>query len=98
MILTIDINKIVPGIYEARPAVHGVQAREPENYDRIDTAIRQEALDAMGFANFLEFTYGGMSTGTLPTADVPARAEELANKLVALNAQMREIDEQRHSS
>lgn len=96
MILTIDIDKQVPGVYVARATQGGVLVTEPEKYGKIEEAIRQEALNVPpGFAHFLEFTYGGMSTGTFPVQDVPAKAGELADRLVYLIAQMHEIDEQR---
>ncbi|MDI1268045.1 MAG: hypothetical protein PSV40_02945 [Polaromonas sp.] len=95
MILTVEIDKIAPGIYEAHPTLGGVAAREPETYDRIDTAIRQEALGAEGFANFVEFIYGGMSTGTYEVQEASANASNLANRLVALLAQLHLFEESR---
>lgn len=95
MILSIDIDKIAPGIYQARPHVGGTQAREPANYDRIDDAIRQEALGAEGFADFVEFSYGGMSTGTYAIQEAVMKAAELANRLVSLIAETHLIRESR---
>jgi len=98
MILTIDINKEMPGVYIARAQEGGVLVTEPETYDRIETAIREQALSIPdGFAHFVEFTYGGMSTGTFAIAEVPAKAAELADRLVALNAEMHMIGESRKS-
>lgn len=96
MILTIDIGKELPGIYVARAEQGGVLVTQPETYDRIETAIREEALNIPpGFAHFVEFTYGGMSTGTYLVEDVPAKAADLADRLVALNAEMHRIAESR---
>ena len=65
LILTIDFDKEARGNYVARAEVGGVLVTEPNLYDGISTAIRQEALNIPpGFAHFLEFTYNGMSTGT----------------------------------
>lgn len=98
MILTIDINKEMPGIYVVRAQEGGVLVTQPETYDRIETAIREQALGIPdGFAHFVEFTYGGMSTGTFAIAEVPAKAAELADRLVALNGEMHMIGESRRS-
>ncbi|SDN51233.1 hypothetical protein [Polaromonas sp. JS666] len=89
LILTIDINREVRGVYVARAEQGGVLVTPPRTYDSIATAIRQEALCVPpGFAHFLEFTYDGMSTGTHPIEDVPDKAVELADRLVTLNHQM----------
>ncbi|WP_332701323.1 hypothetical protein [Devosia sp.] len=89
LILTVDIDKEARGNYVARVHQGGVLATEPELYDSISTAIRQEALAIPpGFAHFLEFTYNGMSTGTYAVEEVPGKADELADRLVALNHQM----------
>lgn len=95
MIFTVHINKEVPGMYLARACQGSTEVSKAESYDRIETAIRGEAARAEGCADFLNFTYGGMSTGTFPVQDVPAKASELADRLVYLIAQMHEIDEQR---
>jgi hypothetical protein len=96
MILTIDINKELPGIYVARAEQCGVLVTEPQSYDCIEVAIREQALNTPpGFAHFVEFTYGGMSTGTLAVEEVPAMAKDLADRLVALNAEMYRIAELR---
>ena len=98
MILTIDINKEMPGIYIARAQKGGVLVTEPETYDRIETGIREQALGIPdGFAHFVEFTYGGVSTGTFAIAEVPARAAELADRLVTLNAEMHMIGESKRA-
>ena len=71
---------------------------EPETYGCIAEAIREQAIDIpVGFAHFIQFTYGGMSTGTFAIAVLPAKAAELANRLVALNAEMHVIGEARRS-
>lgn len=96
MILTIDINKEAPGIYVARAHSRSVLVTEPETYDSIEIAIRSQALSIPeGFADFVDFTYGGMSTGTFAVAEVPGKAAELANRLVALVAEMHLIGESR---
>lgn len=96
MILNIDISKEAPGIYIARAYQSRSLVTEPETYDRIEDAIREQALSVPdGFAYFLEFTYGGMSTGTMPIGDVPAQAAALAEKLVSLNAALHEASASR---
>ena len=93
MILTVHINKEVPGVYLARACQGSVEVIAAESYDRIEAAIRGEANRAEGWAAFLNFTYGGMSTGTYPIQDVQSKAGELADRLVYLNALLHESDE-----
>lgn len=95
MILTIHINKEVPGAYVARACLGSTEVSQAETYQGIEAAIRGEALRAEGCADFVNFTYGGMSTGTFPVQEVPSKATDLADRLVYLNAQMHEIEEQR---
>ncbi len=99
MKLTIDIHQDMPGIYTARAEQARELVTEPQTYDSIETAIREQSLNIpSGFAYFVDFTYGGMSTGTHLVADVPAKAAELANRLVALNAEMHRISREAHRS
>ena len=94
MILSIDITKQAPGIYEARATQSDVLVTEPETYDRIETAIREEARNIPdGFAHFVEFTYYGMSTGTLMIQDAIERAGELADRLMELISEEHRIME-----
>lgn len=94
MILTIDINKEAPSIYTARTMNGGMPVTDPETYDRVETAIREEALNVPpGFAHFIEFTYGGISTGTYAIAEVPEKAGALADRLIALIAEQHRIME-----
>lgn len=98
MILTIDIDKEAPGTYVARVHQAGVLATDPVAYDSISSAIQREALNVpQGFAHFLEFTYNGISTGTYAIDEVPAKAVELADRLVALNHHMHLLLEQQAS-
>ena len=97
MILTVHINKEVPGIYPARACIGSTEVSEAETYQGIEAAIRGEAHRAEGCADFLNFTYSGMSTGTFHVQEVPAKAVDLADRLVYLNAQMHEIEEHRRS-
>lgn len=92
MILTVHINKEVSGIYLARACLGSTDVGEAETYQGIEAAIHGEAIRATGCADFLVFTYGGMSTGTFLVQEVPAKATDLANRLVYLNAQMYEIE------
>lgn len=90
--LTIDINKDAPGIYTARALSGGVEVTNPASYNRIESAIREEASNIPeDFAYFVEFTYGGMSTGTMTIPDAIAHAHQLANRLVELIAEEHRI-------
>lgn len=95
MIITIDIDKEAPGIYVARAQIGSTEVSEAKAYDRIEHAIKGEAIRATGFADFVEFTYGGMSTGTYVTEGVAAKAADLADRLMDLIAEMHRIEESR---
>ncbi|MDP2449549.1 hypothetical protein [Polaromonas sp.] len=95
MIITIDIDKDAPGIYVARAQIGSTEVSEAKAYDRIEHAIRGEAIRATGFADFVEFTYRGMSTGTYVTEGVAAKAAELADRLIELIAEMHRVAESR---
>jgi hypothetical protein len=82
MILTVHINREVPAVTFARACLGSTEVTEAEIYQGIEEAIRSEALRAEGCADFLNFTYGGISTGTFPVQEVPAKATELADRLV----------------
>lgn len=90
--LTIDINKESPGLYSACAMSGGVAVTDAVAYDRIENAICGEAKSIPpGFAYFVEFTYSGMSTGTLTIPDAVVRASELANRLIDLIAEEHRI-------
>ena len=94
MILTVDIEKEMPGSYVARASVGGVEVTAHQIYDRIETAIRQQALNVPeGFANFIQFSYYGMSTGTYAIKEVPPLAAQMADRLVALIAEQHQINQ-----
>lgn len=96
MILTIDIDQEGPGIYTARASRDGVLVTEPQTYDCIEAAIREQSSEIpSGFAQFVDVTYGGVSTGTHWVGEVPAKAAELANRLAALNADTYRLIESR---
>ena len=99
MILTINIAKQAPGTYVARTMKAGQLATEPQIYDRIETAILEEAQSLPeGFAHFVEFTYYGLSTGTLEIQDAIDRAGQLADRLMVLTATQHRIMESHGSS
>ena len=84
----------MPGLYIARTVHGGVLVTEPSSYESVEAAIRSEALNIPAdFAHFIEFSYGGMSTGTHLIEETPAKAGELADRLMALIHHMHLIDE-----
>lgn len=95
MILTIDINKDAPGFYTAHLLQADVEVGEPRGgYDRIEAAIQDVTRDIPSeLAHFVEIRYGGMSTGTLVLSEIPGKAGYLADRLVALNAELHRIEE-----
>lgn len=88
MILTLEIEKVVPGVYRAHALSADVEVTEPMEYSTIAEAIRGEAQSVpKGFAHFMEVRYAGFSSGTDVIQNLPARAEEIADRLVALAAE-----------
>lgn len=97
MVLMIDIQKEARNHYVARACVGGVEVTDVVAYERIAAAIAgQASAIPEGFAHFVEFTYSGMSTGTQLPSEAVACAEELANRLVQLQATAHELN--RHLS
>lgn len=90
---TIDIQKELPGLYLARLIVGGQLVGEPVGYERIEQAIKREALRAEGAALFIEFSYSGLTTGSLSLVEAQDQAEALANRLVALCAEAHLLEE-----
>ena len=90
--LTVDIHKEAPGLYIARPMNSGELVADPVAYSRIDEAILGQAQNIpTDFACFVEFTYGGMSTGTLGIPEAISQASQLAERLVALIAEQHRV-------
>lgn len=88
MILTLEIEKVVSGIYRAHALNADVEVTEPMEYCTIAEAIRGEAQAVPeGFAHFMEVRYAGFSSGTDVIQNLPARAGEIADRLVALAAE-----------
>ena len=94
--VSVDIRKGARGVYQAQPRSHGVEVTEPSTYDRIEKAICAEASNIPeDFAFFVEFTYGGMSTGTMTIPDAISNASQLADRLMALVAEEHRLIENR---
>lgn len=94
MILVVDIEKVAAGRYVAQACIGGVEVTDAVAYGRIDAAIADQAMSIPdGFAHFVQFTYGGMSTETLLLHEAASRAPVLANRLVYLNAVAHERDQ-----
>ena len=90
--VTIHIRSTAPGTYLAHATYAGTQYKPAESYDRIEDAIQAEACNIPdGFAHFLVFTYGGMSTGTVTIAEAIAQSATLADRLVELVTEEHEI-------
>ena len=90
--VTIHIRSTAPGIYLAHATHGGTEYKPAESYDRMEDAIQAEAYNIPdGFAHFLVFTYGGMSTGTVTIAEAIARSVVLADRLIELVTEEHEI-------
>lgn len=87
MILTLDISKIEPGLYETRLSNGGTEVTAPSAYDTITAALRTVAQEIPDeFAHFVEVHYSGVSSGTIGTTRLAAEAEAIADRLVELVA------------
>lgn len=92
MILTLDIEKAAPGIYIAHAMNGGVLVTEPAEYNSIEAAIAAEAQAVPeGFAHFMEIRYYGCSSGTELIEALPRKASAIADRLVALVAELHRL-------
>ena len=88
--MTVRIRETAPGKYLARATIGGVEFRPAETYDSLDSAIAGEATDVpKGLALFLEFTFVGMSTGTVTMTEAVEQAPRLAKRLEDFVSQKR---------
>lgn len=93
-ILTPQIDKMEPGVYRAEASAHGVPVADESMHSSLAEAIREEALAVPdGFAHFMEGRFCGLSSGTISLSELPSQAEKVANRLVALLADMHLIAE-----
>ncbi len=91
-ILTLHIDKVERGLYRATTLHRGAEVTEPQFHCAIEDAIREEALAVPeDFALFMEVEYGGMSSGTIAISDLPRQAKEVADRLVALVAELHRL-------
>lgn len=89
MIFTVEIDKLQSGLYRAAVLCGGAEVTEAGVHKSIQEAIREEALSVPdGMAHFMELRYGGMSSGTYPLSEVPEKATAIADRLVALSAEL----------
>ncbi len=95
-ILTLQIDKIVSGLYRAEVLQNGAQVTPPNTHSSISEAIKEEALAVPdGFAHFMEVRYYGLSSGTIALLQLPQQAETVAERLVELRKELHHIDEDR---
>lgn len=93
MVLTFQINRIQPGLYQVAVLSGDVEVTEPSHHSSIAEAIREEAIAVPeGFAHFAVVTYGGATSGTMALAHLSAQAPQVADQLVAIVAEMHHID------
>lgn len=89
MVLTFQIDKIESGLYRAAVLCGGVEVAAPSQYSSIEEAIRAEAAAVPeGFAYFADVIYGGASSGTISLTQLPERASQVADQLVAVVAEL----------
>ena len=66
VVLTIQIDKIRPGLYNTTVLAGGVEVTQTSQYASIEEAIREVATDVPeGFAHFADVIYLGASSGTI---------------------------------
>jgi hypothetical protein len=94
MILTIQIQRLDPGVYETSVHSGGVEVSpHREQHSSIAAAIRERAADIpSGFALFIEPRYAGISAGTISIADAgqDSVAAAAADRIVAVLACLKE--------
>lgn len=91
-VITLVIDKVVPGVYRAEALVRGGPVSDANEYSSISDAIREEAAAVPdGFAQFMEVRYCGLSSGTLRLEDGAKQGEEIATRLTSLLAEMHSI-------
>ena len=95
MILTLSIDKEVPGIYEVHYEMGGVEVSKPSQHSSISEALAYcgENIPA-DFAQFVDVHYGGVSSGTTAIARLLSEPKQIANELVALVAEVARVHEQ----
>ncbi|MBB1073245.1 hypothetical protein HUU62_02305 [Rhodoferax sp. 4810] len=92
MVITLQIDKIEPGLYRAAVLSGGIEVTEPSMHTSIVEAIREVASDVPdGFAHFAVVMYGSACSGTIALKDVPEKAAQIADQLVSIVADMRQI-------
>lgn len=93
-ILTLQIDKVQPGLYRAEVSEHGAQVTDESMHASIAEAIREEAQAVPdGFAHFMEVRYCGLSSGTIALGELPQQAEAVADRLMTLLGDMRLVAE-----
>jgi hypothetical protein len=94
LILTLQLDNVQSGVYQAEVLCRGVQVADPTHHERISDAIRAEALAVPdGYAHFMEVRYCELSSGTIPLGLIAEQADAIADRLVALMLEMRLISE-----
>lgn len=95
MILTLEIHRVTPGIYESALLSGGKPVTEPAgSHGSIREAIQQRAAEIPGdFAQFIEPRYAGVSAGTLSiaAAQKPEGAAAAADRIVAVLAALNDL-------
>ena len=94
MIIVLDLSKVEPGLYRADLTQGGVAVTEPTFHTRLADALREAAASVPAdFAKFLEPRYAGCTTGTISCEQLSLQAEQVADRLVALLAQLHQANE-----
>jgi len=92
VILTLQIDKLTSGVYRAALLSDGTEVTATEEYSSIEDAIREEFCEVPAdFAHFAEVRYCGVSSGTMAIERFPPQAAEVADRLVAILAEMHRL-------
>lgn len=92
MVLTLQIDKLTSGVYRAVLLSDGTEVTTSGEYSSIEDAIREELCDVpVGFAHFAEIRYSGVSSGTMAIGRLPQDAAGVADRLVAVLAEMHRL-------
>lgn len=93
MIPILNISKLQSSLYEARVESGGQLLTEPVIYSTIAEAIAGVGHDVPeNFGHFMEIYYSVVSVGTISTAKMQSESNLIADKLVALCAEVMRDD------
>jgi len=94
MIVVLTLSKIEPAVYRADVTDGGVSVTEPSFHSSLTEALRAVATSVPpDFARFVEPRYHGCCSGTISCEALASTAEQVAERLVGLVAEVQRSEE-----